>query len=185
MSSDVSTPRLPSITARPTPEEKQRFIELAASRGLSESALALLAIRALLQSNLPTLQPPGDLPAREPATDRITIRLRPGDRRAINKRAEQRGMKTAAYLAALVRAHIAANPPLAAEELAALKQATAVLAALGTLIARRAQRHAEAAAMTTELREDLSRTRAVVAALGQRTHDLARAALISWEAHYG
>jgi uncharacterized protein YhaN len=94
-------------------------------------------------------------------------------------------MKTAAYLAALVRAHVAANPPLAAEELAALKQATAVLAALGTLIARRAQRHAQAVAMTTELREDLSRTRAVVAALEQRTHDLARAALISWEAPYG
>ncbi|MDB6100568.1 MAG: hypothetical protein JWO52_567 [Gammaproteobacteria bacterium] len=38
--------------------------------------------------------------------------------------------------------------------------------------------------MTTELREDLSRTRALVAALEQRTHDLARAALISWETPY-
>jgi hypothetical protein len=178
----VSTPRPPSITARPTPDEKQRFSELAASRGLSESALALMAIRALLESNLPIRLPSETLPAREPAADRITIRLRPGDRRAINSRAAQRRMKTSTYLAALVRAHLAANPPLATEELAALKQATAVLAALGQLLARRAHRHTEAAAMAADLREDLRRTRAVVAALEQRTHDLARAALISWEA---
>jgi hypothetical protein len=93
-------------------------------------------------------------------------------------------MKTSAYLAALVRAHLAANPPLATEELAALKQATAVLAALGQFMARRARRHAEPPAMTSEIREDLSRARALVAALEQRTHDLARAALISWEAPY-
>jgi hypothetical protein len=93
-------------------------------------------------------------------------------------------MKTSAYLAALVRAHVSANPPLPAEELAALKEATAILGALGRLMARRAHRLTEAAAMTTELREDLSRTRAVVAALEQRTHDLARVALISWESQY-
>jgi hypothetical protein len=184
MSSDESTPRLPSITARPTPDEKQRFSELAASRGLSESALALVGIRALLESNLPIRQPSGTPPVREPAADRITIRLRPGDHLAIHSRAAQRRMKPSTYLAALVRAHLAANPPLATQELAALKQATAVLAALGQLMARRARSHTEAAALTSELREDLSRTRAVVAALEQRTHDLARAALISWEAPY-
>jgi hypothetical protein len=86
MNSDVSSQRHPSITARPTAEEKQLFIELAASRGLSESALAIVAIRALLDSNHPIRQP-GTSPAREPATDRIIIRLRPGDRRAINVRA--------------------------------------------------------------------------------------------------
>ena len=48
MNSSAPTSRAPSITARPSPAEKQRFAELAAARGISESALALIAIRALL-----------------------------------------------------------------------------------------------------------------------------------------
>jgi hypothetical protein len=38
----------PSITACPTPQEKRLFVEVAAKRQVSESALALVAIRALL-----------------------------------------------------------------------------------------------------------------------------------------
>src|SRR2546425_11341110 len=71
------------------------------------------------------------------ATDRITIRLRPGDGEAITRRAAQRGMKASTYLAALVRAHVGVNPPLAASELVALKRSVIVLAALGRLLARR------------------------------------------------
>jgi hypothetical protein len=181
MNDDVSGAHLPSITARPTPEKKRRFAAFARARGISESALALVAIRGLLESNPPVCRRLALVQAREPATDRITIRLRPGDHEVIYARAAQRGMKTSTYLAALVRAHVAASPPLSAKELAALKEATAILGALGRLIDRRAHIHTEATAMTAELREDLSRTRAVIAALEQRTHDLARAALISWE----
>jgi len=146
---------LPSITARPTPDEKHRFAELAARRGVSECAVALIAVRALLASNTP---PPGCTapPAiREPAVDRITI-----------------------------RAHVAANPPLAADELAALKQAVVVLAGFGRLLARLARDPTEAGATHRDLQQDLSRTRAIVAALEHRTHDLARAALVSWESSY-
>src|SRR6202035_2022125 len=80
----VNAGRVPSITARPTPDEKRRFAELASSRGMSESTLALIGIRSLLDSNGP--------PARwveepAPATDRITIRLRPGDHQVIARRA--------------------------------------------------------------------------------------------------
>ncbi len=111
------------------------------------------------------------------ATDRITIRLRTGDREAITRRAAQRGMKASTYLAALTRAHVGVNPPLAATELVALKQSVIVLAGLGRLLAR-SLRMASGAGI---VREDLQRTRAVVADLEQRTHDLARAALVSWE----
>ena len=70
----------PSITARPSPEEKARFTLLAQHVGLSESALALNAIRILLERD-------EQWHARQPelkwghvaASDRITIRLRPGD----------------------------------------------------------------------------------------------------------
>jgi hypothetical protein len=41
----------PSITARPTAEEKRLFAAIAAGRQMSESALALVAIRELLDSS--------------------------------------------------------------------------------------------------------------------------------------
>ena len=59
MSRDTaSTPR-PSITVRPTPEEKARFAALAAARGESESDLGLEAVRLLLRFNpgSPSLEP--------------------------------------------------------------------------------------------------------------------------------
>ena len=113
---------------RLTPDEKLRFTVLADARGISESALALIAIRDLLSSAAPVSHSPLPASTREPAIDRITIRLRPGDRQTVRQRAAQRGMKDSGYLAALVRAHVAANPPLAADELRALKLAVTVLA---------------------------------------------------------
>ena len=93
-------------------------------------------------------------------------------------------MKDSAYLAALVRAHVAANPPLAADELAALKLAVTVLADFGRLLARTAREVTQARLMNPDLQQDLNRTRALVATLEQRTHDLARAALVSWESSF-
>jgi hypothetical protein len=167
----------PSITARPSAAEKARFASLATSSGLSESALAMIAIRKVLDPDAAPLRESMPAPARGPATDRITIRLRPGDGESIVRRAVQRGMKPSAYLAALVRSHVAVNPPLTANELAALKESVAVLAGVGRLLAQ-AIRLPSSPGLA---REELQRTRAAVAILEQRTHDLARAALISWE----
>lgn len=168
---------LPSITARPSAAEKARFSTLATASGLSESTLAMIAIRKVLDPDAAPLRESVLAPARGPATDRITIRLRPGDGESIARRAAQRGMKPSTYLAALVRAHVAVNPPLTANELAALKQSVAALAGVGRLLAQ-AVRLPSSPGIA---REELQRTRAAVAALEQRTHDLARVALISWE----
>lgn len=180
-----SSRRLPSITARPTPAEKQRFTELAAARGLSESELALVAIRALLESNsAPTIGQAQSV-MREPAIDRITIRLRPGDRHSINDRAARRGMKTSAYLAALVRAHITANPPVPAAELSKLKTMVAVLSALGRVLAQLDRRVvSETGEGAPELATTLYKTRAAVRALELATADFTRTALESWETLY-
>src|ERR1700733_10221675 len=105
---------LPSITARLSAAEKVRFATLAAASGVSESALALIAIRKVLDPEAAPLPESVPAPARGPATDRITIRLRPGDGESIARRAAQRGVKPSAYLAALVRAHVVVNPPLTA-----------------------------------------------------------------------
>jgi hypothetical protein len=174
----VRTGRVPSITARPTADEKRRFAELASSRGMSESTLALIGIRSLLDSNGP---PAKCVEEPVPATDRITIRLRPGDHQAIARRAAQRAMKVSTYLAALVRAHVAANPPLAATELTALKQSIIVLAGLGRLLIQTARNPSLGREQQEDLRQQLRRTHAAVAAVEERTHELARAALISWE----
>jgi hypothetical protein len=182
VSSAATDTRLPSITARPTRAEKERFATLAASRGMSESTLALIAIRSLLDSNDPVEHHTRH--SQERAIDRITIRLRPGDRRAINERAAERDMKAATYLAALVRAHIGMNPPLTTDELASYKQGVIVLAGLGRLFAQISRNAAHAGGIPKELQQELPRLLAAVKALEKRTHDLARAALISWESGY-
>jgi hypothetical protein len=173
---------MPSITVRLSPHEKKWFATLARSRGVSESALALSTIRSIGDSG--SLDPYATS-QRTPATDRITIRLRPGDGEAIACRAAQRGMKPSAYLAALARAHVAVNPPLASKELAALKQSIVILAGLGTLLARISRNPALSGPALEDVRQTISRTRAAVAAVEQRTHDLARTALISWESRSG
>jgi hypothetical protein len=179
-----SNRRLPSITARPTPADKQRFAELAAARGLSESALAL-AIRGLLESN--TVVSAGaaqSVLTREPATDRITIRLRPGDRHNISDRAARRGIKSSTYLAALVRSHIAADPPVPAAELRRLKTMVAVLAELSRVLAEIDRRVRETGEGALDLGSNLYKTRVAVRALEISTAEFTRAAVASWETLY-
>jgi hypothetical protein len=169
----------PSITVRPTPQEKRLFAAVAAQRQMSESALALIAIRALLDSQSPDLPPSAS--SSGPAMDRITIRLRPGDRLAIRHRAAERRMKDSAYIAALVRGHVAANPPLATHELAAFKAAASVLTAFGRLLARTAREAARRGVLSRDLQQDLRRTRALVSDVERRMHEFAQAALVTWE----
>lgn len=179
MNDGTNTRSLPSITARPTVDEKQRFASIAALRGISESKLALVAIQALLDStgSGSTGGPAASLP--DTAHDRITIRLRPGDRRAIRERAAKRGLKDSAYIATLVRSHLSANPPLTDFELEALKASVAVLAGFGRLFARVSREAAPATVLTEELR----RTREYVADVERYTCNLVRASLESWESH--
>ena len=94
-------------------------------------------------------------------------------------------MKPSACLAALVRAHVSVNPPLAANEVAALKHSVVVLAGLGTLLAQATRSPALSGPGSEDLRQNIGRTRAAVAALEQRTHELVRKALISWESRSG
>ena len=176
--------RLPTITVRLTPEEKQRFAELAASRGLSECALAVATLRGLLTPSTSSALNIPIASRREAATDRITIRLRPGDGAALEARAARRRMKTSTYLAALVRSHIAADAVLTANELETVKQAVIVLAGVGRVLSRIARCGSQGGSLSPEVRQALAQTRSVVAAVEQRTSDLARATLRSWESRY-
>jgi hypothetical protein len=174
--------RRPTITVRLTVSEKEHFGALAATHGISESALALIAIRGLLNSNTPasSAQPA----PREPASDRITIRLRPGDGRVIADRAARRGIKASKYLAALVRGHVARDPPLTTNELVALKTAISVLSKIGMVLGTILRSTATATPDSEALIQEIRRTRSAVAGIEQRAHDFAHAALISWESRY-
>ena len=184
VTSDTARSRLPTITVRLTPEEKRQFAELAASRGLSECALAVAALRASLIPGTLFLANIPSAPPREAATDRITIRLRPGDGAALEARAARRRMKASTYLAALVRSHITADTVLTADELDTVKKAVVVLAGVGRLLSRIARCGGQGGSLSPETRQALAQTRSVVAAVEQRTSDLARAALRSWESRY-
>ena len=184
VTSDRTRSRLPTITVRLSPEEKQRFAELAASRGLSECALAVATLRALLAPGTSSAVNIPSASHREVATDRITIRLRPGDGAALEARAARRRMKTSTYLSALARSHIAANMVLTADELQTVKQAVVVLAGIGRVLSRIARCGSQKGSLPPEVRQALAQTRSIVATVEQRTSDLARAALRSWESRY-
>jgi len=176
----------PSITVRPCAEEKRLFAALAAKRGISESKLALIAVRSLLRDNCPNGLP-SDMPApaHDPSTDRITIRLRPGDLRAIANRAAARHTKPSTYIAALVRGHLARNPPLTAAELDAFKKAIVVLAGCGTLVSRTLRTVPGDSADWAERSRQLAALQAAVTVLEERMHDLVYESLRSWESNYG
>ncbi len=164
---------------RLTPEEKRLFAAVAGQRQVSESALALTAIRAWLDSQSPDLLP---IPSNSgPAKDRITIRLRPGDRLAVRHRAAERRMRDSGYIAALVRGHVAANPPLPAHELEAFKAGVSVLAGFGRSLAQAAREAAQTGDLRRDLQQELKGCRDLVSELERRMHDFARASLISWE----
>ena len=138
----------------------------------------------MLNSNpVARLTAPDD--AELPPTDRITIRLRPGDGRAIAVRAERRGLKPSTYIAGLVRAHVAANPPLAVDELQAVKEAVIQLTAIGGALHQVAHFTLKTGQVPNSLRLEIGKAWAAVAVLKQRVHDLAHKALTSWEANNG
>ena len=104
MTDTASAPTSVTITVRPLPAEKQRFTSLARHRGLSEAQLALEAVRFFLKLQAPQWESAAAAPmVRVPATARLTIRLRPGDRRAIAERSRLRRMADSAYVAARIR----------------------------------------------------------------------------------
>lgn len=170
------------IATRCPTATKARFAALAAGRGMSESALLTLLVDTVLRDNAAAAghEPLARL-ASGPA-DRITLRLRAGDRRRIEARAALRRLSLSRYVVSLVRAHVREAPPLPMAELDALKAAANALSAvhrtlieLGHAIDRSSP---DDAAITACLRELLARIEAVRQAVG----DLVRANLISWEA---
>jgi hypothetical protein len=123
------------IGTRATCETKANFAALAAREGLSESALLALLVEKVVAQNSTSIAPAATCepalarPEDECAKDRLTLRLRPGDRALADARAAARRMKTASYLSMLIRTRGASvMPPTDLDELKAL---AGQLAAIG------------------------------------------------------
>ena len=169
-----------SITAWPIPDQKAGFGARAVSRGLSESKLLGLLIDSVLERN--PVDTAGDKRRGEAeAGDRITLRLRPGDGQCLRLRAQQRGMKYTTYAAALIRAHVHANPPMPLEELARIERGLAELSAIGRRLNQIAGAVREGKGVDSGLREELATVRPAVEELRQALREVVRINRISWE----
>ena len=91
-------------------------------------------------------------------------------------------MKDAGYLAALVRAHVVANPPLPTAEVQELKCAVAALVRAIADLSANARELARTPQYANTLWDDLRKIRARVIALEVQFHAYTKAAIIAWEA---
>jgi len=119
------------IALRVTPEVKTLLRALAAREQISESAL----VRQLLETML-RMQVKAGLPAlaeveKESRDARVYVRLEEAVRVQLMKRALERGMPSATYLAGLAKAHLCGASPVPKVELLALKRSIAELKAIG------------------------------------------------------
>src|SRR3954470_23356149 len=121
------------IGARTSSETKARFAALAAQLGLTESALLGLLVDKVLAGNPAFDGPDAQHRLADPgsANDRLTLRLRPGDRALADAIAAARRMKTSSYLAMLVRAHVRSSAIMPPAELEELRCMAGHLAAIG------------------------------------------------------
>lgn len=173
-----TSPRPPLLAVRVAPSIKCAFDALALRLGLSTSALLLRLVQTVLQSNGPGANVASNTTGR---SERFSVRLRPGDREALEALAAARCLRPASYVTALVHSHLHSCPALPVNELAALKVVASHLATT----ARRLQ-ECRATELANACRGDhllttLSATADDVAELRSCVGQLVRANLRCWE----
>ena len=178
---DTSAPVRQQIAAWATPDRKGQFAALAASRGLSESKLLGLLVDSVLKRN-PVDDAGDERHGNVEEGDRITLRLRPGDGQWLRLRAQRRGMKYTTYTAALIRAHVRADPPMPLEELARLERSLAEISAIGRRLNQIVGAMREGQGVDSRLHADIPAVLKAVEELRQALRDLVRVNRISWEA---
>ena len=175
------------ISARVSPDTKASFAALAARHRLSESRLLAKMVHEVIQSNGPialasnALRAANDLESGVNVVDRITLRLRPGDRMCLARRAHARDMKTGSYLALLIHNHVHASAVLPPNELAQIKAVGAQLAALGRQLRVFGMTNNPAGFAASELGEAIALVRREVESARQATAAVVHRNLISWE----
>lgn len=157
------------LKTRVPPEMKLRLAALAKKRGVNKSTLVRqLIARALGESssvddmNTASQQTPGHTPRR------LTVRVNAADRRALRARAKNRNVTASRYLAALVRAHLKNDIRPMAAEMAAMRELTIELNAIGVGLNHLARAANEGAVWAGPLKEILEQLLAEFEMLGVR-----------------
>ena len=179
------------IATRVPPETRACFAALAARHHLSASSLLAKMVDEVLKTH--GVISPGSGEQRFPhetesdigAADRITLRLRQGDRALATERARARGMKTASYLALLIHNHVRDAAVLPPNELDQIKVTGARLAALGRQLRTFGTPNTQPATVAPDLSEAIASVRREVEVAREATAALVRRNLISWETGAG
>ena len=130
------------IKTRITPETKARVAEVTQTQLLTESIwlrrLVLRELRAAASEDgrrhrmsASADEAGGQCSNRRVPGSSLHVKIRPDDRLLLHERAAARGMASATYVSALVRAHLRSLAPLPKDELVALKRAASELGAVG------------------------------------------------------
>jgi len=179
------------IATRVPPDTKAQFAALAARHHLSASTLLAKMVDEVLKTNGEiSLDSGAQRSSRESEnsvglSDRITLRLRNGDRALAVQRAHSRGMKTASYLALLIHNHVRDAAVLPPNELDQIKVTTAQLAALGRQLRTFGVPNTQPAPVAPDLGEAIASVRREVEVTREATAALVRRNLISWETSGG
>ena len=182
-----NAPRSAVISLRLPSEAKARFAALAARHQLSESSLLAQLVDEVLKANSPVVCESGvqrverDSTVDGVAEDRVTLRLRHGDRTLAAERAGARGMKTGSYLAMLIHNHVRGSAVLPPNELDLIKATGAQLAALGRQIRMLGMPNALAEPLASDLRDAIALARREIEAAREATTAVVRRNLMSWE----
>ncbi|RST52796.1 hypothetical protein EJI01_15665 [Variovorax sp. MHTC-1] len=175
------------IGTRVSSDTRSRFAALAARHQLSESGLLSKLIDKVLEANSPAERESDeqrvarDSTVEGAADDRITLRLRNGDRTLAAERACARGMRTGSYLAMLVHNHVRRSAVLPPNELDLIKATGAQLAALGRQLRMFGMPNTLAEPAASELRDAIALARREIEAAREATAAVVRWNLTSWK----
>jgi len=182
-----NAPRSAVISLRLPSEAKARFAALAARHQLSESSLLAQLVDEVLKANSPVVCESGvqrverDSTVDGVAEDRVTLRLRHGDRTLAAGRAGARGMKTGSYLAMLIHNHVRGSAVLPPNELDLIKATGAQLAALGRQLRMLGMPNSLTEPVASDLRDAIALARREIEAAREATAAVVRRNLASWE----
>jgi hypothetical protein len=168
----AAAPTSSLVAARVDARRKAAFAALAMRQGLSESALLNAMIGRVLEDNAAEASDPrGD----RRRSDKLTLRLRRGDRHRLDAVARLRGLRSSTYVAVLLRAHLGRTAPLTPHEIVALKQCVNELTA-------GVRRLTGACSTTVDVPlPSIEQVTAALDAVRRDIADLVRANLIWWE----